>query len=759
MKKILVWLLLVMVCSCLHAEKQFNYRGIFPADRKADASITNYILLKKDTRVEFRLEEQGKGLTDLVKISAISSTSNPEIKYKTPDQDLSRLEVTETGIYQVTLVPSQPGGGEIRFVLVVKETAIANEEATKIASLAVSLPKPENPEPQISKAAASETQKTFESDVEADKTAAPSGQIPVKININQASLGRIETVEDIDTKVDAQEPQISATATIETATIETATLPNIEAAVTGPVNAVTTSTVAVAPHSSEKVKLLAPAEGFYLNPLNGFVFSLPAGLQPAEEQEQIKVSLLQADGSAKEALGQFFSARPGELTFLPQEMIPGAVYTVHLGDGSTLRRAVFPVVRAECEFLDQKNMIKLTWNQNESLMASPIGQKIRLDNALVSLIADEKTLVTLNPDQVAPYGVIENCRYFFRPYEMTFEISRNSESPVKNFELQVAARIDGQAEPVLVFQQSFSKDFQDAPAQPVSTLPDEPTTAEIVMLADLPENARFLLLQSFPAYEKEEEKNLSWPEELCWSESGDLWMIDSQIRRLLNFSADGRLKLAFGKKGDQPGQMSLPVALTLKQGRIYVADTAQHCLHKFAEDGSFLLQIKSDPSRGAIIDVPGGLCFRGDELWAVDRGLARVCCFDVEGKYLGGFGDHGIINSPLSVRSDDEGLFILEKNGIIKKFLPMGQQIAGFQTGCLEPRGFEVDPWGTIWVCDARQMQVVRFNQKGRVLATIKAPPGPRPWMPTGVAMRKDGMLAVSDAENKKIHIFSAESN
>jgi hypothetical protein len=31
--------------------------------------------------------------------------------------------------------------------------------------------------------------------------------------------------------------------------------------------------------------------------------------------------------------------------------------------------------------------------------------------------------------------------------------------------------------------------------------------------------------------------------------------------------------------------------------------------------------------------------------------------------------------------------------------------------------------------------------------------------MPTGVAMRKDGMLAVSDAENKKIHIFSAESN
>ncbi len=773
MKKILVLSLLFLACSCLHAEKQFNYRGIFPADRKADASITNYILLKKDTLVEFSLEEQGKGATDLVKISGISSTSNPELNYKSSEQDLNRLEVAETGIYQVTLVPAKSGGGEIRFVLVVKEKDSASEAgAAKIASSSVSSAEPENPSALTGKEPASTTLTI----AVADETGSDMAKVPTtpppdhqstRININQASFGRIETVEDIDNRPEPQklpEPQqesVPATSAVDAGNLldnaAPASSPASETAAASATNSLTAVSPALA--GNEIVTLLAPAEGFYLNPLNGFVFSLPAGRQAAEEQAQVKISLLFADGSAKEVPGQFFSAKPGEFTFLPQEMIPGAVYTIHLGDGSQLRRAAFPGVKGECEFREEKILIKLTWNQNEALMASPIGQKIRLDHALVSLAADGNAMLTLNPDQVAPYGVVQNCRYFFRPYEMVFEISRNYEAPVKNFELQVAARIDGQTEPVVVFRQTFSKDFQDVPAQPVSALPDEPTTTEVVMLADLPEDARFLLLQSFPAFEKKEEKNLSWPEELCWSESGDLWMIDSQIRRLFNFAADGRLKLAFGKKGDQAGQMSLPVALTLKQGRIYVADTAQHCLHKFAEDGSFLLQIRSDPARGAFIDVPGGLCFRGEELWVVDRSLSKVCCFDVEGKYLGGFGDQSTIVSPLSIRADEEGLFVLEKTGIIKKFSPMGQQTAGFQTGCLEPRGFDVDPWGTIWVCDAKKMQVIRFTQKGRVLATIKAPPGPRPWMPTGVAMRKDGLLAVSDAENKKIHIFSAESN
>ncbi|MEW6712813.1 MAG: hypothetical protein AB1403_23550, partial [Candidatus Riflebacteria bacterium] len=203
--------------------------------------------------------------------------------------------------------------------------------------------------------------------------------------------------------------------------------------------------------------------------------------------------------------------------------------------------------------------------------------------------------------------------------------------------------------------------------------------------------------------------------------------------------------------------MGLPVAIACHQGRIFVSDTARHCLHKFAEDGSFLLEIKGDPEKNVMIDVPAGLDFRGEELWLVDRGIGQVTCLDVEGRYLGGFGD-GLFEAPVSLRTDRDGLLVLEKSGILKKFSPMGQQTAGFQTGCVEPRGFDVDPWGTIWVCDASKFQVVRFNQKGRQLAVLKAPPGPKPWIPTGVAVRQDGTVAVTDAESKKIHIFMVDN-
>jgi hypothetical protein len=52
--------------------RPIDYRGIFPADRESDARITNYILLKKDTRIRFEIEEQGRGATDRVKVEKFS---------------------------------------------------------------------------------------------------------------------------------------------------------------------------------------------------------------------------------------------------------------------------------------------------------------------------------------------------------------------------------------------------------------------------------------------------------------------------------------------------------------------------------------------------------------------------------------------------------------------------------------------------------------------------------------------------------------
>jgi sugar lactone lactonase YvrE len=374
--------------------------------------------------------------------------------------------------------------------------------------------------------------------------------------------------------------------------------------------------------------------------------------------------------------------------------------------------------------------------------------------------------MALDVNQAPPYGSFDGINYIARPYEIVFDIDKQKFASEEMFplELKVFALVDGQKEKTEIFNQQISPDSAIAIDQPATDeetdLPATGEFEEIQELADLPEDIEFFNISRFSIVSDEAEKSRAWPEEVFWSKDGSLWVIDSQRRKLLNFSVDGALKFAFGEKGKDEGQMGLPVALTVKEGKIFIADRSRKSLHKFSEDGTFLLSISSDPLRGFKINLPVSLCFRGEELWVADRVLNRVHCFTSEGRYLGGFGKEvdALINAPIGIRADSEGLFILEDTGIIKKFTPMGKQIAAFQTGCSEPRGFDVDPWGGIWVCDAGKFQVVRFDQKGRVINVLNAPPGPRPWMPAGVDVRQDGKIAVADAENKQVHIFSVEN-
>jgi len=734
-KKIFILVLMLFAGSSVWADKTFNYRGIFPADRGKDAVITNYILLKKGTEVEFTLSEQGKGPTELVKITAVELTSNAPTAFYPKDEPLKKILINETGIYQVKLVPTQESGAEVRFVLGVTERELPAGE-TPVVAPAQAI----NPDAVPTVDSASDPV-AAQASVPNPATAPALMQAPADLaNATIASTVQIQ----MPATVDLPQNQIQSSETINISDSQTASA-SIDQALP-----VTTPS-----QDSSPAVLIAPAEGFFINPLNGFVFSCAAD-QPADYVEKhFEVFLLGFDGEPMTVPGQFFSARAGQVTFLPDQLLPGAVYSIRGPDGSMARRGAFPDLVAEMVDSSSSIVFRLYWKQQPQLQANPLGQMIRLDNVIITLKSDENELVKLEPALVAPYGIAGSVNYKFQPYEMVFTLARPENMPT--WQIVAEARLDGQADPVVVFKQEF-KTASASATEPVAVDEIDPdAVANLTALADLPEKAVFSLKRSFSAVDKEAEIERAWPEELCWSESGSLWLIDTQRRRIMNFNEDGRLLLAFGSKGDQPGEMGLPVAIACHHGRIFVSDTARHCLHKFAEDGSFLLETKGDPEKSVMIDVPAGLDFRGEELWLVDRGIGQVTCLDVEGRYLGGFGD-GLFEAPVSLRTDRDGLLVLEKSGILKKFSPMGQQTAGFQTGCVEPRGFDVDPWGTIWVCDASKFQVVRFNQKGRQLAVLKAPPGPKPWIPTGVAVRQDGTVAITDAENKKIHIFMVDN-
>ncbi|GAB4282168.1 MAG: hypothetical protein Kow0029_27640 [Candidatus Rifleibacteriota bacterium] len=752
MKKLLA-LILVFICSnTAIAEKLFQYRGIFPAKREANAEITNYILLKKGTSVNLSIEEQGTGPTDRVKISEMKLTSDPRIIFSS-ETNFSELKITETGIYQVKLVPVSQAGGEIKFILNVRETEpgqtgeVIIDGSNNVISSRQSHTTDQTDIGSNTMSAVSSDENTEYNRVEKDLSA---------YLINKESIGKIETVADVD--------NVEKTASDQAYVASDTQIISLNQVAGG---------VASQTADEPEIKIIAPAEHCFINPFNGLRFSFKN--LPKNEirffEDNIEIFLMSSDGKNRKVEGNFFISEPGVMTFLPVMLRPGAVYHVNnlLKNGWKKMFAAFPELHCELENLQGKVFIKLYWNQQVDLLPNPLGQLIKLENSIVSIKSGGEELLSLSLNDAPPYGDLGKISYRARPYELTIEIDEAvlSQDADKTANLIVEARIDGQEGTVSL----FNKELSSEKTSDVSAKGLAPNTTEIAVTAlgegeignqiakldSLPEDAKFSHFYSFSVVDEPGEKNKSWPEELSWSDTGTLWVVDSQRRKILNFSEEGQLLLAFGKKGNSKGEFILPVALLARGGKVYVSDITRHCLHKFAEDGSFLRTIESAPEKGIYINTPGGMTIRNSELWVTDRSLARVNCFDQEGKYLGGFGgdNKGLLVAPMGVRADKDGLLVLERNGIIKKFTPMGEQIAAFQTGCLEARGFDVDCWGTIWVCDAARFEVVRYNLKGRILATLTSPPGPLPWVPTGVAVRQDGLIAVTDAQNKQIHLFS----
>jgi DNA-binding beta-propeller fold protein YncE len=505
-----------------------------------------------------------------------------------------------------------------------------------------------------------------------------------------------------------------------------------------------------------------------LNPFNGIRFTASGDTEDLLKfvRDSIMVLSNTKDGKEVQADGHFFLQSSEIVAFMPDKTEPGIVFTVkNRQDPDWITRfAAFPELNSRINFSSETVELIIFWKQLENYLPNPAGQVIRLNNSLIQIKTADETILTLDVEKAPPYGNFGAVSYRSRPYEMTFTIDRSGFDfeNLLPLELSVQASVDGQKERVEVFNRRFHKESEELPDSPSATSEVKnipPSSSVIQELSDLPEDVELLNIHRFTIVKSDSQRFRAWPEEVAWSEDGTMWVVDSQRRKLMNFDAEGNLKFAFGEKGKKPGSMSLPVALVVQKGRIFVSDRTAVAIHKFSEDGTFLKTITTSQKSSFVLGQPGTLCIRGTELWVADRTKNRIHCFDIEGKHLGGFGIEvdAHINSPVGVRADSEGLWVLESNGIIKKFTPMGQQTGAFQTGCSEPRGFDVDPWGGIWVCDAAKNQVIRFNASGRLLNLISAPPGPKPWVPTGVAVRKDGMIAVTDAENKQIHIFAAE--
>ncbi len=304
------------------------------------------------------------------------------------------------------------------------------------------------------------------------------------------------------------------------------------------------------------------------------------------------------------------------------------------------------------------------------------------------------------------------------------------------------------------------------PASPtVAPLPDKPPVKPVVILkpvVPIPDpgpNTTCTHLCRFPISEPGSIDPISWPKSITWGPSGSLWVVDSQTRRILNFSEEGQFVSAFGKKGKGLGFLSLPVDVDVSREGIFVPDTAVHCVHFFDILGNPVRDIGTWGVKMGQLDLPHGVKIDGNQLWVVDRGNCRVMRFSTDGTFRSGFGRKGelpgYLDTPTSIHIHQDKVWILEgDSGRLQWFSKEGKFGAGFSTGTKDANNLEVDCWGYPWVSDGEGHRVARFDPSGRQVLNIGSPDPTVPWTPTGVAVRADGLVAVGDGKTRSIHIF-----
>ena len=94
-------------------------------------------------------------------------------------------------------------------------------------------------------------------------------------------------------------------------------------------------------------------------------------------------------------------------------------------------------------------------------------------------------------------------------------------------------------------------------------------------------------------------------------------------------SPEGKLLQTIGSFGNGPGQFNLPLSVAANRlGFIFVSDSTNHRVEKFASDGRFMLMFGTNGPKYGDFVYPEGIALLGEEkVYVADRGNNRIQVF------------------------------------------------------------------------------------------------------------------------------------
>ena len=270
------------------------------------------------------------------------------------------------------------------------------------------------------------------------------------------------------------------------------------------------------------------------------------------------------------------------------------------------------------------------------------------------------------------------------------------------------------------------------------------------------------LVNSFDVFRFLGDKNKCWPKAICFDSFDNIWILDGQLCRVICYDSKGKELKSFGSKGKSNYELGIPVSLTVFNNYILIGDRQKKCIHVFNKDGNWVNAIQNDPNVGLKISNPISLCIRNNELWVGDAGTQRVLCFNAQLAFLGSFGStkESKIDSISAISSDNESIFILDDEGILKKFGTMGNFISAIPTDYKFSENLFVDKNKKYWIANSEKGKVSCFSDEGKILFSIdrKSLKGlyaeSDKFSPSCVTLSLSAKIAVADTYSKQIKIF-----
>ena len=226
----------------------------------------------------------------------------------------------------------------------------------------------------------------------------------------------------------------------------------------------------------------------------------------------------------------------------------------------------------------------------------------------------------------------------------------------------------------------------------------------------------------------------------------------------------------FGSAGRGPGDFAYPRAIAeAPDGKLYVVDKSAR-VQRFDAWGQFEL-VWTMPDHAA--GKPVGLSVHPDgRVFIADTHYSRVMVFDRDGRELARCGEHGTgagqFIGPPDVAFDADGrLYVGEYNGNdrITRWSPgyefVDVVVSGEVNGqpMRRPAGLVIDQDHTLWVADACNHRILRFDLDGRLLmefGEMGRQPGQLRY-PYDIDLDTDGNLLVCEYGNHRLQWFDRQ--